>query len=338
MTIQLGDEAPDFVAETTQGDIHFHDWKRGRWAVLVSHPANFTPVCTTELAALAALWSEFDRRDTSVMAVSADPLDTHYRWLDDIERLAGVPLAFPVAADPNRWITRLYGMIHPPDARHAVRSAYVIDREDRVRLMLAYPACTGRSFAELLRVIDSLQLADEHGIATPADWQAGQDVVIPSEISTDEAKRRFPRGIEAKTPYLRLTPDPARELADGGYEARSASGPATGPQLEALDADRGMPPTGGTGPVPHEDRRRPDRPGLRQDLWCYRDVVAGSRRHFKAREVMMSTELRDPVCGMRIDPAVPGPTVVWKGRTIRFCSERCKEEFSKDPDRHAKGV
>jgi alkyl hydroperoxide reductase subunit AhpC len=210
MAIQLGDEAPDFVAETTQGDIRFRDWKRGRWALLLSHPGDFTPVCTTELAALARLWPEFDGRDTRVMAVSVDPLDTHYRWLGELEKLAGVPVPFPIAADPNRWIMTLYGMIHPGGGRYAVRSAFLIGREDYVQLMLAYPACTGRDFTELLRVLDSLQLADEYGIATPEGWHAGEDVVIPPDMSSDEAGERFPKGIEARRPYLRVTPQPDR--------------------------------------------------------------------------------------------------------------------------------
>jgi alkyl hydroperoxide reductase subunit AhpC len=211
MTIHLGDEAPDFVAETTQGEIRFHEWKRGKWALLVSHPADFTPVCTTELAALAALSAEFERRDTSVIAVSVDPLDTHFRWLNDIERLAGAPVDYPIAADPNRWITKLYGMIHPSSGRSAVRVAVLIDPDDRVRLMLAYPACTGRDFGELLRVLDSLQLADRYGVATPAGWRSGQDVIVPLDISASEAEERFPKGLEAKTPYLRMTPQPSSE-------------------------------------------------------------------------------------------------------------------------------
>lgn len=213
MTVHLGDEAPDFVAETTQGVVRFREWKSGRWALLVSHPADFTPVCATELAALASLWSDFDERGASVIAVSVDPLDAHYRWLTDIERLAGAPVKFPIAADPNRWITNLYGMIHPRSGRDAVRLAVLIDPDDRVRLMLAYPACTGRDFGELLRVLDSLQLADQYGVATPAGWRRGQDVVIPTHVSTAEAVERFPKGVRAITPYLRFTPQPDRDTS-----------------------------------------------------------------------------------------------------------------------------
>lgn len=208
MAVHLGDLAPDFVAETTEGEIHFHEWKRDRWALLVSHPADFTPVCTTELAALAALSAEFERRATKVIAVSVDPLDTHFRWLNDIEKLAGAPVGFPIAADPNRWITKLYGMIHPSSGRDAVRLAVLIDPSHRVRLMLAYPACTGRDFGELLRVLDSLRLADRYGVATPAGWRSGQEVLIPTRMSLAEAHERFPKGVRADTPYLRLTPQP----------------------------------------------------------------------------------------------------------------------------------
>jgi alkyl hydroperoxide reductase subunit AhpC len=209
MSVHLGDEAPDFVVETTQGTIGFRDWKRGHWALLVSHPGDFTPVCTTELAALVALAPEFERRGTKVMAISADPIALHYSWLADIEGLAGGPVTFPIAADPNRWVTTLYGMIHPACGQDAARSTFVVDPEDRIRLMLAYPASTGRDFAEVLRVIDSLQLADRHGIATPAGWHYGQDVMIPVDMPTAEAERRFGKGIETKTPYLRTIPQPS---------------------------------------------------------------------------------------------------------------------------------
>ena len=175
MSIHLGDEAPDFVVDTTQGLIRFRDWKRGEWALLVSHPGDFTPVCTTELASLTTLWPEFERRGTKVMAISVDPLGLHFSWMSDIERLAGARVEFPIAADPNRWVTTLWGMIHPGCGRDAVRSTFIVDPADRVRLLLAYPACTGRDFVELLRVLDSLQLADRCGIATPAGWQSGQD-------------------------------------------------------------------------------------------------------------------------------------------------------------------
>lgn len=210
MGVRLGDVAPDFVAETTLGEVRFLDWKRGRRALLVSHPGDFTPVCTTELAALAALEPEFARRETLLMAVSLDPLDTHYRWRDEIERLAGVPVSFPIAADPNGWITGLYGMVHPGCGPDAVRSAYVIGPDDKVEAMLAYPGCTGRDFRELLRVIDSLRLARSRGVATPEGWRSGEEVVVPPEMSTEEARARFPKGVEPRRPYLRVTPDPEK--------------------------------------------------------------------------------------------------------------------------------
>ncbi len=206
--IALGDEAPDFVVETTQGTVRFREWKRGRWAVLVSHPGDFTPVCTTEMTALVALSPDLERRDAKVMAISVDPLTRHYNWLMDIERLAGAPVTFPIAADPNRWVTTLYGMIHPSCGQDAVRSTFLVDPADRIRLMTAYPACTGRDFSEILRALDSLQLADRHQVATPAGWSAGQEVVIPIDMPTAEAERRFPKGIETKAPYLRTTPQP----------------------------------------------------------------------------------------------------------------------------------
>ena len=209
MAVLLGDEAPDFTADTTQGTIRFREWKQGRWAMLMSHPGDFTPVCTTELAAVATLMPEFEKRNTRVIAVSVDPLDTHYRWLSDVEELAEVPITFPLAADPNRWVSGLYGMVHPSaSGRDTVRSVFIIDPDDRVRVMLAYPPCTGRNFEELLRVLDSLQLADKHQVVTPAGWQNGQDVLISTDVSNEEARTRFPKGFEAKKPYLRFTPQP----------------------------------------------------------------------------------------------------------------------------------
>jgi alkyl hydroperoxide reductase subunit AhpC len=208
MPVRLCEEAPDFVAATTQGTIRFHEWKSARWAILVSHPADFTPVCTTELAALVRLSSEFERRATKIMVVSVDPLGLHYAWQSDVERLAGASVDFPIAADPNRWVTKLYGMIHPACGHDAARTTFVIDADHRVRLEQSYPSCTGRDFSEVLRVIDSLQLADRCGVATPAGWIPGDDVVIPVDMSTPDAEQRFPKGITARTPYLRTTPQP----------------------------------------------------------------------------------------------------------------------------------
>jgi alkyl hydroperoxide reductase subunit AhpC len=209
MAIQLGDAAPDFVADSTKGTIHFHRWKQGHWALLFSHPEDFTPVCTTELGAAAALKPEFDRRNTKLLAVSVDPLDSHYRWLGDVEDVTGSAVDFPIVADPNRWVAALYGMIHPRSgAKQAARVAFLIDPENRIRLMLAYPPSTGRDFRELLRALDSIQLADAHGVATPANWQSGQEVIIPARMSDEEAAARFPKGFTTKKPYLRLTPQP----------------------------------------------------------------------------------------------------------------------------------
>ena len=209
MALQLGDEAPDFVADSTQGTINFHDWKRDHWALLFSHPEDFTPVCTTELGAAAVLKEEFEQRDTKLLAVSVDPLDSHYRWLGDIEDLTGCAVNFPIVADPNRWIASLYGLIHPDaTGKQAARMAFLVDPHNRVRLLLVYPPSTGRNFRELLRALDSLQVADAHGVATPAGWEKGQDVIIPVGVRDEEARRRFPKGFTARRPYFRVTPQP----------------------------------------------------------------------------------------------------------------------------------
>ncbi|HEX5387342.1 MAG TPA: peroxiredoxin [Gemmatimonadales bacterium] len=211
MAVRLGDEAPDFTADTTEGPIRFHDWKAGKWAVLFSHPRDFTPVCSTELGAVAALKPEFDRRDTRVIGLSVDPLDSHARWSDDIRELTGHKLNFPVVADPDRAISNLYDMIHPNASEtHTVRSVFVIGPDNKVKLTLTYPASTGRSFEELLRVLDSLQLTATHSVATPADWKDGDDVIILGTVSDEEATRRFPRGFQKKKAYFRLTPQPNR--------------------------------------------------------------------------------------------------------------------------------
>jgi alkyl hydroperoxide reductase subunit AhpC len=209
MTIRLGDVAPDFTAETTHGPLAFHAWKRGAWAVLFSHPRDFTPVCTTELGALAALAPEFARRHTKVLGLSVDPLEAHRRWERDIAAVTGHAVTFPMIADPDRRVAALYGMIHPNASDTAtVRSVFVIGPDDRVKLTLTYPASTGRDFGELLRVLDSLQLTAEHAVATPAGWRWGEDVIIAPAVSDAAAAARFPKGFTAKTPYLRLTPQP----------------------------------------------------------------------------------------------------------------------------------
>ena len=211
MALQLGDEAPDFVADSTQGEIRFHEWKGDSWAVLFSHPRDFTPVCTTEVAAAALLKPEFDKRGAKLIAVSVDSLDSHYRWLDDIKDVCGGAVDFPILADPNGSIASHYGMIHPRATRtDTARSVFIVGPGNKVELMLTYPPSTGRNFRELLRVIDSLQLAAEHGVATPADWQEGEDVIIPVEVSSEQAATRFPKGFESKKPYLRLTRQPDR--------------------------------------------------------------------------------------------------------------------------------
>ncbi len=210
MTLRLGDIAPDFEAETTEGQIKFHDWKAGSWAVLFSHPADFTPVCTTELGRVAALKDQFAKRNTKVIGLSVDSIEHHQGWKGDIADVTGHALNFPLIADPDRTVANLYDMIHPSaSATATVRSVFVIDPSDKVRLTLTYPASTGRNFDELLRVIDSLQLTDKHKVATPVDWKHGEDVIIVPAVSDEDAHKLFPDGFEAKKPYLRLVPDPS---------------------------------------------------------------------------------------------------------------------------------
>jgi thioredoxin-dependent peroxiredoxin len=209
MAVRLGDEAPNFTAETTQGPLDFRQWKGDGWAVLFSHPKDFTPVCTTELGAVAALKPEFDKRRTKVIGLSVDPLDSHNRWKGDIAEVTGHDLNFPLIADPDRRIADLYDMIHPNASDTAtVRSVFVIGPDNKVKLTLTYPASTGRNFQELLRVIDSLQLTASHSVATPADWKQGEDVIIVPAVSDEDAKKKFPKGFTAKKPYLRTTPQP----------------------------------------------------------------------------------------------------------------------------------
>jgi thioredoxin-dependent peroxiredoxin len=209
MTIGLGDVAPDFTAETTDGLVSFHEWKGTRWAVLFSHPRDFTPVCTTELGAVAALKGEFEKRNTVVIGLSVDTLEEHDRWKRDIRDVTGQSLNFPLIADRDRRVANLYGMIHPNAADTAtVRSVFVIGPDHKVKLTLTYPASTGRNFQELLRVIDSLQLTAAHSVATPADWRPGEPVIIVPAMSDEEAMTRFPGGFIAKKPYLRVTAQP----------------------------------------------------------------------------------------------------------------------------------
>jgi len=208
MAIRLGDEAPNFTAETTEGPIDFHQWKGDSWAVLFSHPKDFTPVCTTELGTVAGLKAEFDRRNVKVIGLSVDGVSDHEKWAGDIKDVTGHALNFPLIADPDKKIANLYDMIHPNAiATLTVRSVFVIGPDNTVRLTLTYPASTGRNFQELLRVIDSLQLTAKHQVATPADWKFGEDVIITPAVSDEDARQRFP-GYEAKKPYLRVTRQP----------------------------------------------------------------------------------------------------------------------------------
>jgi len=209
MSLRLGDTAPDFHAETSQGPISFHEWLGDQWGVLFSHPRDFTPVCTTELGYVARLKPEFERRGVKAIGLSVDPVESHTGWLRDIEATQGYAVNFPIVADPDRKVADLYGMIHPAhDQVHTVRTVFVIDPRKTIRLLITYPQTTGRNFDEILRVIDSLQLTDSHKVATPVNWKQGEDVIIVPAVSDDEARAKFPRGWKALTPYLRLTPQP----------------------------------------------------------------------------------------------------------------------------------
>jgi alkyl hydroperoxide reductase subunit AhpC len=213
MAIRLNDDAPNFTAETTEGPIDFHDWKGDSWAVLFSHPKDYTPVCTTELGRVAALKPEFDKRGVKVIGLSVDEVGSHEGWKDDIKDVTGSTVSFPIIADPDHKIAETYDML-PATAGIAladvltVRSVYVIGPDNKVKLTLTYPASTGRNFDELLRVIDSLQLSARYPVATPADWKQGEDVIISAAVSDDDAKEKFPKGFETKKPYLRTTPQP----------------------------------------------------------------------------------------------------------------------------------
>jgi len=209
MAIRLGETAPDFTAQTTQGEISFHDWLGESWGLLFSHPADFTPVCTTELGRTAALKGEFDKRNVKAIAVSVDPLDSHHEWIKDIEETQEVTMNFPIIADGDRKVAELYDMIHPEQTtKTTVRSVFVVGPDKKVKLTLTYPPSTGRNFFEILRVIDSLQLTMYHSVATPADWEDGQDVVVSPSIATEDIPARFPKGHKVIKPYLRTTPQP----------------------------------------------------------------------------------------------------------------------------------
>jgi thioredoxin-dependent peroxiredoxin len=209
VAIRLGDQAPDFTAATTEGELNFHDWKGDSWVVLFSHPKDFTPVCTTELGAVAKLKDEFDRRDVKVIGLSVSPLADHERWAEDIEATQGAALNFPVIADPERKVADLYNMVHPEaDDTATVRSVFVVGPDGKVKLTLTYPASTGRNFDELLRVIDSLQLTAKEALATPADWRPGDRVIVTPAVSDEQARERF-GDFDAPRPYLRYVPDPS---------------------------------------------------------------------------------------------------------------------------------
>ncbi len=204
MALQLGDPAPDFKAETTDGPIHFYEWAGDSWVVLFSHPKNFTPVCTTELGYTAKLKPEFDRRNVKAIGLSVDPLDKHDQWARDIAETQGAALNFPLIADADRSVSDLYGMIHPNASDTlTVRSVFVIGPDRKVKLTLTYPASTGRNFDEVLRVIDSLQLTAEHQVATPVNWAKGDDVIIVPSVSDEDARKKYPQGYKTVTPYLR---------------------------------------------------------------------------------------------------------------------------------------
>jgi alkyl hydroperoxide reductase subunit AhpC len=208
MSIRLGDEAPNFTAETTEGTIDFHQWKAGQWAVLFSHPADFTPVCTTELGRTAALKEEFAKRGVKVIAISVDPVESHRGWAPDIAEVGGTSLNFPIIADPDRKVSQLYDMIHPGEGdTSTVRSVFIIDPANKVRLTLTYPKSVGRNFAEILRAIDALQLTDAQPVSTPVDWNPGDRIIVSPAMSTEDARQRF-EDVEEVRPYLRWARQP----------------------------------------------------------------------------------------------------------------------------------
>ena len=216
MPLQLGDPVPDFTATTTQGTINFHEWMGDGWAVLFSHPKDFTPVCTTELGEVSRLKPEFEKRNVKVAGLSVDPIDAHSKWAEDIRETQGHALNFPLIADYDRKVSDLYGMIHPnANDTLTVRSVFVVGPDRKLKLTLTYPASTGRNFEEILRVIDSLQLTAKYAVATPVNWKHGQDVIIASSLNDEDAKKRFPEGWKAPKPYIRIVPQPGTEAKTG---------------------------------------------------------------------------------------------------------------------------
>jgi len=224
MALRLGDISPNFTAETTEGQIDFHEWLGNSWGVLFSHPKDFTPVCTTELGEAARLKPEFDRRNVKVIGLSVDPTDSHKRWAEDIRETQGSALNFPVIADPNHRVAELYDMIHPEISDvFTVRSVFIIGPDKKVKLMITYPASTGRNFDEILRVIDSLQLTANYSVATPVNWKDGDDVIIVPSLSDEAAKEKFPAGWRAPKPYLRITPQPNKQQAPSSDTAAKSA-------------------------------------------------------------------------------------------------------------------
>jgi alkyl hydroperoxide reductase subunit AhpC len=211
MDLKLGDEAPNFKAKTTQGSIDFHDWIGNKWVILFSHPKDFTPVCTTELGAVSKILPEFHKRNVKVIALSVDPLESHEKWIKDINEINDTHLNYPIIADPSREIASLYGMIHPKALDNfTVRVVFIIGPDKKIKLQLTYPASCGRNFEEILRVIDSLQLTSDHKLATPANWKLGEDCIITPAVSNEEAAKLFPSGFKIVKPYLRYTKQPQK--------------------------------------------------------------------------------------------------------------------------------
>jgi alkyl hydroperoxide reductase subunit AhpC len=209
MSLRLGDTVPNFTQASTEGEIDFYKWASDSWVVLFSHPADYTPVCTTELGEVAKLKPEFDKRNVKVIALSIDDVDSHNGWVGDIEETQGYGVNYPILADDDKKVSDLYDMIHPnANAKVTVRTVFVIDPEKKLRLTITYPPSTGRNFEEIIRVIDSLQLTDQYSVATPVNWKDGEDVVVAPTIPTEEAKQRFPKGVTEIKPYLRMTPQP----------------------------------------------------------------------------------------------------------------------------------
>ncbi len=223
--LRINDEAPNFTAETTQGTINFHEWVGNSWAILFSHPKDFTPVCTTELGYMAGLKPEFDRRNTKIIGLSVDPASSHSKWAADIEETQGHKVNFPMIGDPQLKVAKLYDMLpaeagetcegRTPANNATVRTVFVVGPDKKIKLMLSYPMSTGRNFDEVLRVVDSLQLTAKHAVSTPVNWKYGEDVIISGSVSDDDAKKRYPNGWKAPKPYIRIVPQPKEEKAAG---------------------------------------------------------------------------------------------------------------------------